>query len=307
MCSNPVTIYNNGSSRVIPCGSCLACRLDKLALWSARCNSELVKARSSFVTLTYDDNHLNYNKSASGSLALLPTLRKSDFQHFLDNLYHKVKKMPFLPKGNSYDYKFFGCGEYGDSFLRPHLHILFFGLDFKDIEKLFNSTWKNGLVKSLPILNGGIRYVVDYMSKNLNGNLAKVQYDDTLRERPFYSCSRGLGFDFFYSHRKEISSTGCVKIGSRVIPVPTYYKNLFTFYSEDTLYSREKLKIDNFNRLKNEGLKLGFKDYNSYIRYLRKANELNIHARLVNKGRAALPSYNDCDSFSDYPLSAGNI
>lgn len=182
------------------------------------------------------------------------------------------------------------------------MHILFFGLDFKDFEKLFNESWKNGLVKSLPVLNGGIRYVVDYMSKSLNGQMAKELYDDTLRERPFFSCSRGLGFDFFYSHRKEISSTGCVKLGSRIVPVPTYYKNLFTAYSEDTFYSREKKKIDNFNNMKKEGLKLGFKDYDSYIRYLRKANELNLRARFLNKGVPAIPSYNGYESYHDFPF-----
>lgn len=97
MCSNPVTLFRDGRSRVIPCGNCLACRIDKTALWSARCNSELVKGRSAFVTLTYDDNHLPFN-SENGKVALLPTVRKSDFQHFLDNLYHKIQKKNFFQK-----------------------------------------------------------------------------------------------------------------------------------------------------------------------------------------------------------------
>lgn len=294
MCSNPVLEVRGNRQFFRPCDGCLACRVDKLLLWQARCNSEYIKHRSAFVTFTYDEYHLHYADNA-----LLPTLSKSDFQHYSDNIYHKVRNMPFLPEGCVSDYKYFACGEYGDSFGRPHYHVLFFGLDFHDFQKIFDKSWKNGLVKSLPILNGGIRYVVDYMTKNITGERAKIEYDDTNREHPFKTCSRGIGLDFFMAHRDEICDFGYVTMGSRKVPVPTYYRNLFQDFNPESVYAREKVKHDSFLKIMQDVKRTGFSDYDSYMNYKRKATELSIYSQLQNKGKPALPSYNSNQSFID--------
>ena len=44
-------------------------------------------------------------------------------------------------------------------------------------------------------------------------------YDDKGIERPFISCSRGLGSQLFYDHSDEIRNGLPLKIGSRLIPV----------------------------------------------------------------------------------------
>lgn len=119
MCNNPVFHRINGEYQLIPCGNCLGCRIDHTVLWQARCNSEYIRYRSAFVTFTYDDFHLLYNDNA-----LLPTLRKEQFHKYLDNLRHKVKKIPFMPKGTIRDFKYFGCGEYGDSFSSSLSHFI---------------------------------------------------------------------------------------------------------------------------------------------------------------------------------------
>ena len=172
MCSNPWFKKINNKWQSLPCGQCLACRIDSLILWQTRCNIEYIKGRSAFVTFTYDDNHLHYKENA-----FLPTLKKEEIHRYLDNIRHKVNKLPLLPSLCRKNYHFFFAGEYGDSFLRPHAHILFFGLDFLDMKNLFINSWKNGSIKSLPVSQGGIRYVVDYMTKNLTGVQAEQEYD----------------------------------------------------------------------------------------------------------------------------------
>lgn len=293
MCNNPVfrrLPYGTHEYVKSPCNGCLGCRMDSLQLWQSRCNSEYIKYRSAFVTFTYDDLHIQYNDNS-----LLPTLRKKEFHKYIDNIRHKVKKMPFMPYGCIKDFRFFGCGEYGDSFARPHYHVLFFGLDFIEMQNLFISTWKNGSIKSLPILQGGIRYVVDYMSKSYNGELAEVEFDDTNRERPFITTSKGLGFDFMYSHRDEISQNGTIKIGSRHVNVPIYYKNLFTKYNYDSICSREKVKHDSYLRSVAKMRELGFTDYDTFMRYEQKARELS----LASKFPEYVPHYNNYESLGD--------
>lgn len=291
MCNNPVfREIRKGVFQKCKCDSCLGCRIDSMLLWQSRCQSEFIKYRSAFVTLTYDDNHLHFRDNA-----FLPSLNKLEIHKYIDNIRHKVKKMSFLPTGCIKDFSFFGCGEYGDSFSRPHAHFLFFGLDFIEMKNLFLSTWKNGSIKSLPILQGGIRYVVDYMTKNYTGDLAECEFDDTNRERPFIMTSKGLGFDFLYAHRDEISNTGVVKIGSRSVQVPIYYKNLFQKYDEFSIANRERQKIDSYKKTLLKMKTLGFKNYDDFMTYQRKASEL----KLAKKFPDFVPHYNNLDSFSD--------
>lgn len=294
MCSNPVPRKINGKWQLTPCNNCLACRVDSLILWQARCNTEYVKHRSAFVTFTYDDLHLPYNENS-----LLPTLKKEQLHKYLDNISHKVKKMPFLPQGCTKNFSFFASGEYGDKFQRAHYHVLFFGLDFADMKSLFTSTWKNGAIKSLPITSGGIRYVVDYMTKHLTGEMAEKEYDELNRERPFKKCSRGLGSEFFFAHREEINDTGFIKVGSRLVQIPTYYKNLLTFIDDDGLAINEKVRLDSYKRIMAEGRSLGFDDYDQYIRYKRKSKELTLYRKFQDKGIACYPYYNNYESISD--------
>lgn len=291
-CSRPwQKIYRiNSSSHTVfnlPCNNCISCRIDRLLLWSARCNSEFIKYRSSFVTFTYDDNHLRYMSPSSVN----PTLCRDDFSKYIDNLRHQIKSLPIIPEGNIRDFKFFACGEYGDLFGRPHYHVLFFGLDYLDFKRYFIDSWHNGSIKSLPITSGGIRYVVDYMTKSLNGPLAVTNYDNKGLERPFYSCSRGLGSDFFYAHRQEISDTGMVKIGSRYIPVPSYYKNLFYDFSNSSYLNRVKQLKKNYDSVMRSARKAGFNDYDSYLSWSRYNKEISNYKKFVNNGSPGLSTF----------------
>ena len=279
----------------LPCGNCLGCRIDKLTLWTARCNYEQIKGANAFVTFTYDDYHLPYNDGS-----LFPTLKQEHFHKYMDNIRHKIKSMPILPPYCRKDFSYFASGEYGDTFNRPHYHVLFFGLDFMAFKKLFDTTWKNGFIKSLPLTSGGVRYVVDYFTKNLvTGEKAEKEYDNKGIERPFKSSSRGLGSELFYTHRDEIRNGDVLKIGSRIIPVPSYYKNLFCSFSDSEVQSRLNFNRENYDRVVKESERLGFPSPDRYIKYIAKANELALSKKLHDKGVANLPSFKEIDNFSD--------
>lgn len=277
MCFNPVPLYEVNkdyltassvfgkpsvflnprySNLCFPCGGCLGCRVDNLLLWSSRCNYEFVqKKESAFVTLTY--NKFFIHKSANG---LEYTLFPDDLHKYFDNLRHFYKGVK--------DFSFFASSEYGGQFNRPHIHILFFGLDFQKDRKVFIDKWRLGHVESLPIINGGIRYVVDYFTKEkLTGHLAKEKYDDKGLVRPYISTSKGLGSDLFFQHRDEIRNGLPLKLGSRYIPVPAYYKNLYCTFSDSEIRSKtEQFYLNNF-KLSRTAKSFGFDSVDSYMRY----------------------------------------
>ena len=64
---------------------------------------------SSFVTLTYDDDHLPDNQS----------LELAHWQRFAKQI-----------RDNIGPFRYFHCGEYGSITQRPHLHAILFGVDF---------------------------------------------------------------------------------------------------------------------------------------------------------------------------------
>lgn len=319
MCDNPVPFksINNKTYRQyekyftskkymdslkVPCGYCLGCRMDRLALWSARCNYEQIKGENAFVTFTYNDFFLPYNDGS-----LFPTLRFEDLHKYLDNLRHKVNKIPFLPQFNRKTFSYFAAGEYGDRFHRPHYHVLFFGLDFQKFKNLFSTSWKNGMIECDPVLSGGVRYVVDYFTKSMvSGDLAETMYDNKGLERPFKSVSRGLGSELFYVHRDEIRNGFDLKIGSRFLPVPLYYKNLYCNFSDDEICSRFSVNKQKIKELSDNALRLGFDCVDDYVLYCARANELALSKKLHDNGVANVPSYKSIDESFDTKIMAMN-
>ena len=92
----------------IPCGRCVGCRLERSRQWSVRIMHESqLHAENSFITLTYDDAHVPSDYS----------LRYPDFQKFMKRL----RKHTGLP------IRYYMCGEYGETFSRPHFHSCIFG------------------------------------------------------------------------------------------------------------------------------------------------------------------------------------
>lgn len=308
-CSNP--LYLDGIRNIygrlvpVPCRHCLSCRVDSITMWNYRIMSEYISHPSAFVTVTYDDNHLHYvnedylnseyvrSKSRYSrhdfgvSIGLYPTLRKEDFTKYIDDLRHYVKKLPddFVKKNRiERDFKYVCAGEYGDSFNRPHGHFLFMGLDFQDCSKLFKKFWPHGSVKVLPILNGGIRYVLKYFEKNQNDEFRDSKYFDYGLENPFISFSKGIGLSWFRSHYDEISRYGMITVGSRRIPVPPYFRNMFARYDLDYI-DNKFFGLDNAEyNLSLKAHSAGYVDVNKFVKDSAIARETNLLLRSRSNG-----------------------
>lgn len=115
--------YCSNSVIEVPCGNCISCRIAYSRDWANRCTLEAKKYQHNyFVTLTYDDEKLP--KGSIGN----PTLVKEHFGQFIKSLRTKFKR----ELGHD-GIKFFGCGEYGDLYGRPHLHIILFNCPIPDL------------------------------------------------------------------------------------------------------------------------------------------------------------------------------
>lgn len=105
----------------VPCGNCVACRLEYSRQWANRCYLEsLCHKTTYFITLTYDDKHLVFGDKG------LATLEKDALSNFMRKLRDKF--------GHDLNIRFFGCGEYGDQTLRPHFHLILFGCPLDDLD-----------------------------------------------------------------------------------------------------------------------------------------------------------------------------
>lgn len=257
--------YPNGVQ--IPCGYCLNCRVDKRNQWSDRCKYEYKqKLTGSFVTLTYSDLWLplcSHYSPHDGSL-----VARLNYQHvrkFIHRIRAYIKSHPELHCSLCRpDFSYIYVGEYGEKtkILRPHYHILFFGLDFAYMKDIFRKEWPYGIIDSLPILDGGINYVLKYLDKQLFGEQAKQVYDLHMRPRPKRISSKSFGARLYYDNKIDIKSHNFTyKSGKVRRPVPGYFlKKLFgrdfSIYNNPEYLASHDKKVNDLKRVMRDTYKL---------------------------------------------------
>ena len=255
-CAHPFTIktkkwnYSTGEFwSYVPCGYCLNCRVDKQNQLTHRCEEELINYKcGAFVTLTYDDFHITDKLRNDKNGKLVATLSRDDLKHYMYRLRSNIKnRLPDTLLSNHH-FKFLAVGEYGGDgqiFDRPHIHLLFFGLDFALCKKEIEKAWQGrGMVKCLPILNGGIRYVLKYLDKQLFGDQAAKKYDENNIERPFQVHSLGLGSSLYKKQLDHINKNGTYRWKGHEVPVPPYYKN--KYFTKSNQFINYKKQIENY-------------------------------------------------------------
>lgn len=244
-------IIHASQSIPIPCGKCIGCRLQYSRDWANRCMLELQYHDSAyFLTLTYDNEHLPYNEFINpdtGEISQAPvhTLVKKDFQDFMKR----------LRKNTSQKIRFFGCGEYGSDTHRPHYHIIVFGLELNDLKILktnfrgeiyytsptIEKCWKKGYSLVCDVTWDTCAYVARYVTKKLNGKLAKEVYEDFNLQQPFSLMSRrpGIAAQYFYDNYEHIYRYDRINLstasGGKSFKPPRYYDKLYDIEYHDDL------------------------------------------------------------------------
>lgn len=175
---------------------------------------------SHWVTLTYEQPPLTERN--------LPTLRKRCFQLFMKRL---RKSLP-----NS-EIKYYACGEYGDTYNRPHFHAVIFNATPEAIEAAWSGyhevvahrsrryTIINGYIKLDVVNEATVMYTAKYMNKGKIVGLA--EWDDRAPE--FQLFSKGLGKSYLSPekvayHKQDPSLLYSWQNGFK-IALPRYFKD----------------------------------------------------------------------------------
>nr|DAV64896.1 MAG TPA: Replication associated protein [Microviridae sp.] len=251
----------------IPCGQCVECRLQRSRQWADRCMLEMQYHRESyFITLTYDDDHLPKNEiidEDSGEIISVSTLVKKDLSAFIKRVRRYQEYDGFYQP-----IRFYGCGEYGSETLRPHFHVILFGLHLpKDGFRLYRQNfngdnlynhdfldrcWKNGYSVVGEVTWQSCAYVARYIMKKQLGKGASDFYSDRGISPEFTLMSRrpGIAREYYDEHKDELFTQDFVHVsthqGSRRIYPPRYFEKLFDVdYPSDLVDARrEKRKQD---------------------------------------------------------------
>ncbi len=212
----------------LPCGRCIGCRLERKRQWAVRITHEAqTHDANSFLTLTYDDEHLpnpfHRHDPHRGLTHLTGTLDRTEFPRFMKRLRKKLAPTRV---------RYFHCGEYGDELERPHYHACLFGHDFSDDRQacgkssghllyqsaLLTKAWGRGRAIIGELTFDSAAYVAGYVTKKINGPLAEQHYEridpvtgEIIQLEPEFATmsrggrdGRGIGFGFFKEYRDDI-------------------------------------------------------------------------------------------------------
>lgn len=197
----------------VPCGRCLACRLQYASEKAAQCLMEMDTHEGNcwFLTLTYDDAHIPMHRGHA-------TLDYSDVQRF----FKRLRK--FFP------FRYMVSGEYGSMTFRPHYHAIIFGGDIPDlyhygnnklgqpyfVSKWLNGVWKNGNVTIGAAEKDSCGYVARYSSKSYGYDKMLSLCETFGLQRPFLRVSKcpPLGREFAIKHAREFLANGSVSVST---------------------------------------------------------------------------------------------
>lgn len=244
--------YNKITRAVCRCGHCAGCYNTRGQDWIFRVTQELKSHENSvFVTLTYNDDNLPDN----GELVQIHV------SNFLKRLRDRL--------GYNSGFCYFGCGEYGDRYGRPHYHIILYSVDISK-EDIISECWRKGFVsvKSACAAHGG--YICSYLLKCAvdtvrvpvvtSAGRNSVRYVKRMldgRIAPFLFYSKGIGKNWLKTKDAETAEReGYVVMNGYKQPIPVYYQRKMD--EKKTIYEREVARIDrqkwHIDQLKHRGL-----------------------------------------------------
>lgn len=230
----------------VPCQQCLECRLAYARSWGTRIMQEKrISSDACFITLTYRDK----------DMPPLRSLVKRDLQLFMKRL-RKIK-------GSGV--RFYACGEYGPTTLRPHYHAVLFNMRFPDMKfwkmsgpnKLYvsaelDSIWTYGHCTVGEVDYDSAFYVARYCVKKIKGELAAAHYGG--RQPEFATMSNGgrtgrggIGFGYFEKYGKEAYAHDSVIVSGKEVPIPRYYDKRYEIVDFEDL---ERIKRSRRQRAK---------------------------------------------------------
>ena len=225
MCISPINIrhptYDNASIRLeVPCGKCHECLASRRQEWTIRIKEELKDhTDAQFITLTYSDENLVEGR-------FMATLVKKDLQNWFKRLRKHISPIKI---------RYYAVGEYGTKTLRPHYHVILFGMPYKYItDGILEKTWKEGHVHVGEVSPSSIHYVTKY---HVNKNIDVVGSEPSFA---LMSRKPAIGYSYIDRMRDRHEDLDRCYYQDKGFkrPLPRYYRD--KLYSAE---SRENINI----------------------------------------------------------------
>jgi hypothetical protein len=206
---------------MVPCGGCIACRINRQNEWTKRIMDECkFYVSNTFLTLTYSDQNLPLvTNSKTGEVR--STIVKHHFTKFIASLRQSIARSK-----NPHRISYFTSAEYGPQTNRAHFHSILFGYHPNDANiRRIQRIWAKGFIKALPVLDGGADYCAKHQTK-YDGNVplwVQAPYQ-TMSNRP------AIGLRWILANKDSISYAD--HMGSYLkftknrpvwLPAPRYY------------------------------------------------------------------------------------
>lgn len=201
---------------------CLECLKHRASEWTGRLLMESVYYEySTFATFTYSDDFL----PSDG-------VSRDVMTHLTRRLYQR----------NNKSLRYYGVGEYGGTFSRPHYHFILFGVNlldsplFTSVSPNFDNTfrcdcpsWRFGHVVLEDACGANMAYVAGYVKSKLNPAKVKVLEAGRNPTCNTMSLKPPIGYCYMLENKDKLIADGCVKLGGHEYVLPTYFKqNIMT-------------------------------------------------------------------------------
>ena len=281
-CNTPLKIKQGKNYITVPCRKCMGCRIQKRNYYSMLARFESFSyyqknLDSSFVTLTYDDEHLPSNGSLSieESKKFVKRLR----EHLSRTDFPNKEVISFGRKVRVPDFKFYIAGEYGSDkkTFRPHYHIILFGVNTFIASDFTRRAWKKGNINVSSLNGARIRYCMKYIDKQYDSDIVP---DDSFQV-PFSTWSKGLGQDFIMNNFRFVIENNGINNGGRIVPLNQYYRRLYGLDSNVDIMDLKKNEIE--CALKHN---MSLKQYDEWIKFnneLRYVKEARLKGAVSDK------------------------
>lgn len=215
-----------------PCGKCYECLKLKAKQWAFRFNQEMLIHniyKPLFITLTYDETQLLWTNNGYA------TLNKKDLQDF-------VRRLRYLEKsaGNKLKIIYYGVGEYGHTYERPHYHILLLNVSS---DTHIEAAWSQqqvlkGIIHFGATTDASIAYTMKYLQKITVDK--HNSYDD--RQPEFAIMSKRIGENYIKDSQNIKYHQGKPYIrnpGGHIMAMPRYYRDKLFDDDQKKQYSKE--------------------------------------------------------------------
>lgn len=258
----------------IPCGHCDSCRMAYARNWALRCMLELKShdlEKCWFVTLTYDEKHLS---QLVEGVCGFHSVEKRDLQLFWkrlrDALNYKYRRRA-KSKGRPYidpplpPLKYFACGEYGPTTLRPHYHAIVYDLPLDDLKPygrshtgymmyesaFLSKVWNKGLVRVQPVSFEACAYTARYVMKKQADGDKDVMIEEYGLYPEFLIMSRnpGIAAKYYESRAPDIYKNDEIYLNGQKFKPPPYFDRRFEIEDPERLKEvkekRKEIAIEN--------------------------------------------------------------